>query len=364
MDVRGRHVDRLPGFNALQESLHAQPDHDLDVAQLAPYVENPTHKKYLENDTYHAYLKMHKVAVNASGAQELLKLGETLSNEYMPQLKDAAAWAYSESGLLDTSASTVERIQRVTTAEQLWGEALKTEAHIQSSEYSAVFIEPDAQYRIALALAYTPLVKSIIIGNVTDSVREQVFEDTVQFAQAVSSEITRYSEVNDRSMVNGFVGLAHELNALMALLHLDDPRYIPMPATARADSGYYHRDQTHDIMLVNQHWGTIKKVLPIEIKSRPSQRDRKRYKALLVRGKMHLTADGVDPRLTAQSFYNHQIDEASMQDEVDIEKISTDLREMLRLYQKGVTPQSLAVNSLTRFYDSADLNKKYPEIAT
>lgn len=360
---RENYVDGLPGFNALQSSLHTQPDYSLDVNQLAPYIENSTHKKYLENDAYNSYLKMHKVAVNASGAQELLKLGEALSVEYMPQLKDAAAWAFSESGLHDTSASAVERMRRVTAAEHLWEDALKTEAQIQSSEYSAVFVEPDTQYRIALALAYTPLMKSIIVGNVTDSVREQVFNDTVLFAQAISQEVTRYSEVGDRTMANGYTDLAHELNALMALLYLDDPRYIPMPASARADSGYYHRNQTHDIMLINQHWGTIKKVLPIEIKARPSSRDRKRYKSLLVRGKMHLTADGVDPRLTAQSFSHYLNKEASLQDLVDIEKISTSLREMLRLYQKGVTPDSLAVNSLTRFYDSVDLNKIYPEIA-
>lgn len=363
MHVSGTKNAMYPGFHALQESLHNQPEARLDEARLEPFVQNTSHKKYLENETYHRYLKMHKVAVNSSGARELYMIGEELSGEYMPQYKDAAAWAYAESGLLDTSASTVERIRRVSLAEQQWSEALDTESQLQSTEYSALFTEPDTQYRLAIALAYAPLIKSVIVGNVTPGVRRQVLADTTLFSAEISEQISRYGSVGDREMVNGFIGLAHELNALMALLYLDDPRYVPFPSTARADSGYYHPQQTHDIMVINQHWGTIKKVIPMEIKARPSRRDRMRYKALLVRGKMHLTAEGVDPRMTSQSFHRYQQGEATLQDTIDIEKISTDLREMLRLYQKGVTPESLAVNSITRFYNSKELDQRYPEIA-
>ena len=352
-----------PGFHALQESFQNQPEVLLDSERLAPFVEEPSHKKYLENDVYHRYLKMHKVAVNSSGAKELFEIGAELSGEYMPQYKDAAAWAYAESGLLDRSASTVERVRRVSLAERQWSEALEIEAQLQSTEYSAIFTEPDTQYRLAIALAYTPLMKSVIVGNVTSGVRKQVLEDTTLFGAEIAEQITRYGDAGNREMVNGFIGLSHELNALTALLYMDDPRYVPFPSTARADSGYYHPQQTHDIMVLNQHWGTIKKVIPIEIKARPSRRDRLRYKSLLVRGKMHLTAEGVDPRMTARSFARLQHDEASLQDIVDIEKISTDLREMLRLYQKGVTPESLAVNSMTRFYSSKELDRRYPEIA-
>jgi len=43
--------------------------------------------------------------------------------------------------------------------------------------------------------------------------------------------------------------------------------------------------------------------------------------------------------------------------------MSTDIREMLRLYQQGVIPESLAVHSLTKFQRSRSLEKAHPEIA-
>jgi hypothetical protein len=356
-------VSRTPGFSALQDSFHLPPEQPLDHALLAEYVADPRHTKYLENKDYLQYLKMHKVMVGVSGAQQLESLGDSMAQQYLPRFKDAAAWAYVEAGLMNTDLSTVERVGKVTEAERQWSEALGIEAQIQSSEYSAVFDEPDTQYRLALALAYAPLIKSIIIGNVTDTIRHQAMYDTAQFAELVSNEITRYSEVGDRATTNGFIGLAHELNALLALHYLDDPRYIPLPSTARADTGYFHANQTHDLMIIHQHWGQIRKVVPIEIKSRPSQRDRQRYKALLVRGKMHLTIAGVDPRKTSQSFAHHVAGTATLEDTVAIERISTDLREMLRLYQQGVTPEKLAVNSLTSFMESSLLKQAHPEIA-
>lgn len=138
-----------------------------------------------------------------------------------------------------------------------------------------------------LSLIYSPLVKSMVVGNVTDTVRHQVFSESALLGKIVADELERYSQAGCVDEVRAFVGLAHEVNALNTMLYIDDPRYLPMPSSARADSGYYHPEQTHDMVIINQHWGTIKKVIPAEIKGRTSLRDRQRYKALLIRGKMH-----------------------------------------------------------------------------
>lgn len=382
------HPAKTPGFDALQSSFHDLPQTALNDGKLAPYVENSSHYAYLQNAAFHQYLKIHKVAVNASGAKELVALGEQLETEYMPRFKDAAAWAFTEAGLMDTTLSTLERVNLVSRAEALWEEALMTEGRIQSSEYSAVSPDIEGQYRLALSLAYTPLMKSIIVGSVTTAVRHQALVDTVQFSGAVSNEITRYESVGDMYTARGLIGLQHELNALSALLYIDDPRYIPFPSTARADTGYYHRGQTHDIMVVNQHWGSVKKIIPVEIKAKPSRKDRRRYQSLLVRGKMHLTISGHDPRETsalfqrvilgedepatwvasdgysAESTYtDERVPLPSVRDVMDADRMATDLREMLRLYQMGDRPESIAVNSLTKFHKSKPLDKAHPEIA-
>ena len=355
---------KLPGFDTLHYALNESVAVPIDADSLATFVfEGATHRTYLENEAFHRYLRMHKVMPGISGAKELHELGRALESASLPVHIDAAAWAYAESGLVDTSLASLERIRRVARAEELWQTALHTELTLEASEYRDVFNEPSAAYRYALPLAFTPLMKSVIVGNVTKSIRKQALADTVAFASAASQEVCRYEEAgltHERSMFNG---LLHELNALTTLLYIDDPRYVPMPSTARADTGYYHPAQTHDIMIINHHWGVMKKVIPIEIKAKASARDRRRYQSLLIRGKMHLATDGTDPRETAALFERILGGGATAHDEASAERITTDVRELLRLYQQGITPENLAVRSLTRFQQSASLAKAHPEIA-
>lgn len=202
-------------------------------------------------------------------------------------------------------------------------------------------------------------MKSIAVGNVTEATRRGVMENIISLAELVSDEMSACSAAGDKDTMSGFVGLAHELNALMALLYMDDPRYVPLPSTARADTGYYHREQSHDIVVVNQHWGAIKKIIPIEVKSRPNQKDRQRYNALLVRGKMHLSITGSDPRDTIRAFTQIQKGNAEVGDIASIEKMSTAFREMLHLYNKGEAIDG----EVLRFYESDALYTAYPEIA-
>jgi len=353
----------LPGYDVLQDSFHERLDIPVDVDAVEPFLSSESHRTYLENNAFHRYLKMHKVTTGISGAKELQVLGRELEGSYMPTHTDAAAWAYAEAGLTDTSLSAVDRVDLVTKAEALWERALKTDIHLQSSEYGVFFDEPSAAYRYALPLAFTPLMKSVVIGNVTTPVLQRTLADTVAFSSAVSDEIRRYDEADNVNAKNMFIGLLHEINALSTLLYMEDPRYIPMPSTARADTGYYHPSQTHDIMVLNQHWGTIRKVIPIEIKAKASSRDRRRYRSLIIRGKMHLGTNGADPTETAASFERLLDGAPEPHDAVGIERIATEVRELLRLYQQGVTPEALAMRSLTRFHKSPSLERAHPEIA-
>jgi len=353
----------LSGYATLQELQQYEPDQMLDNEQVMPYVENPSHLKYLENPDYHRYLKIHKVALGISGYRELRSIGAALENEYMPRYLDAAAWAYAEAAIFDSRQPINDRLELLVSAEGLWTTALEREIQLETTEYSAVFDEFDTSYRLATSLAFTPLMESIIRGDVTPEARQEVLFDITAIANDVSVQMGRCIQNGNKTEVNGYSGLLHELNALSALLHNDDPRYVPMPATARADSGYYHREQTHDISIINQHWGKVKKVLPVEIKASPSLRDRRRYRALVIRGKMHLTPDGVDPRKTTDIFYKHARSEANLTEVLTAERLSRDVQDMLRLYQKGGSPDRLALDSLTRFYDSQKVADVYPGLA-
>ena len=336
---------------------------DIDFERVRPYISDPSHLKYLDTPAFHEYISLEKRAILPVDADALLDIGDDLEKEYMPRHLNAAAWAFAEVGLTDDTRSAIERHDLIVRAESLWQTAATRQEALEDSEYGDVFNEPDELYRSVLPLAYTPLMKSIIVGNVTEQVRRRALKDTVALSAVVTEEVTQYREAGDVSSANSLVGLAHELNALSMLLYMDDARYVPFPSTARADTGYYHKDQTHDIMIANQHWGAIRRIIPVEVKARPTQRDRRRYKALLVRGKMHLTASGVEPSETVRLFENIQQGQSTPKETAAIEKIATELRGMIHLYGKGATLGGSAIESTLRFLDASELHRAHPEIA-
>jgi hypothetical protein len=160
-------------------------------------------------------------------------------------------------------------------------------------------------------------------------------------------------------------GFQYECNGLLSLLYLNNPNCIPTPSSARAGSGYDHRDQTHDISVIHQRWGKIHRVTPIEIKSAASLRDRQRYKALIVRGKMHLSVEGrYDPKETLNAFA--EVYEGNPTP--DAQKItlhaSSTMHDLLVLYQKGNEIEDFKkIHSNTTFHNVEHVAKKYRELS-
>jgi len=353
----------LPGSDALKSAEYFGSSDNLGRKIVTPYIGENSHWKYLENATFDEYLQMPKVIVDAEGAQRLIEIGDELAFETMPRFLDAAGWAYAEAGLALSGDTAEHRVQLLIEAERMWSRALVNDLDLGRRYEERWTTNENMSHRLALNLAYAPLMKSIVVGNVADSVREKVMQDTAALATGsvrVMDELYANGHEAASSMHFGFL---FEANALMTLLNINDARYIPIPSTARADSGYYHASQTHDISIINQHWGEIKKIIPAEIKSHSTRKQRERYQALLIRGKMHLSVNDHDPRSTVKVFQSIVDGTASEKDVASIESMSVKLRDMLRLYQKGVTPEGLASKSLTRFHDASKAAEVYPELS-
>jgi len=353
----------LPGDDALKSANYFNSRDNISRKEVQPYMAEAAHWHYLENPTFDAYLQMPKFIVNAEGARELIEMGDELSKETMPRFLDAAGWAYAEAGLALNEDTAEHRIQLVKEAERMWHRALVNDLDLSRHYKEEWTRNEEMSHRLALNLAFAPLVKSIIVGNVTDSVRESVMRDTAAIATDSARAMDELFEQGEERTSSVHLGFLFEANALMTLLYMNNSQYVPLPSTARADSGYYHPSQTHDISIINQHWGEIKKVIPMEIKSRSGRRDRERYKALLIRGKMHLSVHQYDPRSTVRAFQGIVDGTASDKEVASIDNISSRLRNMLKLYQQGVTPEGLAMNSLTRFHDANKAAEVYPELS-
>lgn len=344
----------LPGYDAR----HAAATYDQSDELVIPwdsdrYTQLTQHQAYLDNPVYDKYLRMHKVFVGTSGAHELLAIADELEHEELPRYLDAAGWAYAEAGLALGDESAVSRVRLIKEAELCWQRSLQASQRLLENDAARYLIEDSDQLRTALNIAHAPLMKSIVVGNVTDAVRERSFADTLAIGQASAVQMDLALRQGEMVAAMDHAGFIHEANALLTLHYLNNPRYVPLPSTARADTGYYHQEQTHDIAIINQHWGAVKKVIPLEIKAAASARDRQRYKALLVRGKMHLSIEGrYDPRCTLDAFaatYDHVDD---MNDQRTVEHATSTMRHLLKLYQQGSGSAVPNTTSRTRFHDN------------
>jgi hypothetical protein len=353
----------LPGIDALKSAGHSDSQDMLGEDVIEPYLSKDAHWRYLDNPSFHEYVRMSKVIVDTDGAQKLIEIADDLANETMPRFLDAAGWAYAEAGLALSDDSAGHRVQLITAAERIWHRALTNDLDLGRRYQERWTLNEDMSHRLALNLAFAPLIKSIIVGNVAESVRSSVMQDTVSIAADSIRVLDATHARGDIGASGHHQGFLFEANGLMALLYMNDARYVPLPSTARADTGYYFASQTHDISIINQHWGEIRKVIPVEIKSRSTRKDRQRYKALLIRGKMHLSVNNYDPRTTVRAFQEIANGTASVKEINSIEAISNQLRNMLRLYQQGVTPEGFAIDSLTRFHDTNKVAEVYPELS-
>ncbi len=353
----------LPGSDALKSARVFEPKRPLPYRSMRKYLEEGAHRTYLENDAYDAYLHMQKGIADEEGISSLQAIAAELESQALPQYLDAAGWAYAESGIAKSSLSTVERVGAIQKAERLWAEGLVNSVSIGEKFGAEYQYGENEGHRIALNLAFAPLMKSIIIGNVREEVMRQTLLDVAEIAKDSRHSLDHAFEREDASSIAFHRGFLFEASALMALLYMEDPRYVPLPATARGDTGYYHPRQTHDISIINQHWGDIKKIIPVEIKSSPSRRANRRYEALVVPGRVRLSINDAGSGDTADAFYAVVYGTASTEQSVAIEQLSTQLREMLRLYQRGTTAEGVASGGLTRFHDSKKVAQAYPELS-
>ena len=354
----------LPGSDALKSAPYFNPHRPLPFRSMKRHLQEGAHRTYLDRPAFNEYMQMDKALAGTSDVDQLLRIGGELEKEELPTYLDAAGWAFAESGLVSESLTTVERVDTISRAESMWARGIVNGMAIGEWFGERQQYEENEGHRLALNMAFVPLMKSIAVGNVREEVLAQTLRDVAEIAHDSRQSLARAEEREDEVSARYHKGFLFEASALMALLYIGDPRYVPMPSSARVDSGYYNAKQTHDVTVINQHWGEIRKVVPVEVKSMASRRARKRYRALIVSGRLRLTVgDTTESSETAEAFYEMVHGDASTEQIAAIEQLSTQLREMLRLYQRGVSAEGVAIGGLTRFHDSKEAAQVYPELA-
>ncbi|HET9098412.1 MAG TPA: hypothetical protein VFN51_02230 [Candidatus Saccharimonadales bacterium] len=313
------------------------------------------------NDAYEQYLKMHKVFVGKEGAKQLEDIHFRLQEESMPRYLSVAGWAAAEAALIETDSSTSHRLGLLASSMSCWHRSLQAQAQLNtlSSDYLKDYTLP---YRTALDIAVLPLLEDVVFGDVKSNTCDKVFQDCLNIAQANAVRIRLMDKENDVQGLGEHVGLGYEINALLALNRRRSPTWFAIPSMNRSDSGYYHRQQTHDLLVIHQKRGEILDMAPVEVKSTAGVRERERYRALIVRGKLHLSVNGMHrPGQVLEALTADEEGRASRRELKLVGDISDRFIAMVRDYYRGKKLGHVATDrSLTNFHDASVVAARHP----
>jgi hypothetical protein len=329
-----------------------------------PSASKPKEFVFQPNPAFNDYLKIHKVLVGPRTAHQLIQTAETLDKEELPQYVIAAGSAFCESALALPGEDAEFRMELLDRAEASWRRALDTQ--LTCAETYPALIDPADPFRTALDIARLPLLRGLVAGDVTRHTRDAVRQETLAIAAANNIRSKLAHTEGEHETACSHIGFGHELNFQIAIDSLDTPTYIATTSFARGGSGHFHPHQTHDVMLIQQKWGEILDILPVEIKAKASGRTRQRYNAMLVRGKIHMTYNVPihEPENMRRAFAAYHLGVPARQEIPVIRDIRRTLLEMVHLYKSGQVLGSVATGrSLLRFRDLAALHQAHPEIA-
>ena len=290
-----------------------------------------------QHPAYEEYERIHKRFVGPKTADKLLRIHDELvtappHSDYLA----TAGWAAAEAALVATDRPEEDRLGYLEGAAGSWKAAVE---HQRERNAERGWTE-DHQHanigRLQLPLVFLPLMEGMVRGDVTKQARAQVYDNLLFLAAQNAVGLIEAVRNNRESGLH--IGLGHEINAMLAVNRLQSPTLIAMPALARADSGRYHPQQTHDIDLLHLNWGEVTDVTTIESKARPKEKHYKRYEAAIVGGRIHLfTKNGISPVDTVILFLKEQKGDITDEERMELEDM-TDVIVHLARHQLADTP--------------------------
>lgn len=318
---------------------------------------------FMPNPAYDQYCRMNKVLVGTGGAEQLVDIHDQLSNETLPRYQTAAGWAAAEAGLVDETRSLEERIALLDDAVTCWTSALQMQQKFNASAPECL-IDYDYPYRIALDIALSPLLKGIITGAMDTGLTRSVYEDCLSIAQMNIVQMRLHQMNGNEAGYSDHLGLGYECNALLAFNQSLSKSWFAILSMARCDTGYHYKEQSHDLVVLHHRKGKIESALPAEVKASGKVYDRRRYDALLLRGKLHLSVPGkYTPDHTLRALTAVYDGTATKEELASAREVSERVTGMVRRYYSGQAIGQVANHrTVTRFRDNTLVAAVYPGI--
>ncbi len=238
------------------------------------------------------YYSLEKRLADSEAFDVLWRCGEAFANVPTAYYQHMSGWSFTEAALICTTIPTEDRQALLDLAHERWSMAHHLEQSHDSDNTNHQLKSPGL-LRIETSQATTEVFKAMIAGDVTLHTRQHYYQKQLEIAAHASDGIAQHTRADGSEYDAGsnYLGLAHELNAMLMINRLQSPTLMAFPALPRADSGVNFPRQTHDINLFNMKWGTIQRSLPIEVKTTPQDKHFDRYDAVIIGGTMHLHPD-------------------------------------------------------------------------
>lgn len=293
------------------------------------------------------YMLMHKKPVGPKTAEGLFSLYEQLSHIQTPREMYMAGWAALEASMVGTEFAATDRVWLVDTAEDAWQYALELQQERAANKawYKNTTPDTTSEYRIADALSTVPIFRELPYGKPSKQTMKDVFTRQLEIATLNNQDMLVAKAHQARHRYEGMFdysgreanhrGLAYEQLSRLGVNRLLSTRLFATSSLARADSGMYYPDQTHDNQCFYLDGGEITATVPLEVKSRLRNRYFFRYQnAGLVGGEGlthdgHYTIDGMLRRLKREAEGS-----ADLQDIEILTTLTDDVIHSIRHYRR------------------------------
>ncbi len=143
--------------------------------------------------------------------------------------------------------------------------------HLQLIDYADMLLE---QANLSLGVEQTTIKQRLVVKQLFNNVYKDIIcgEITDQTVTELIDDLTDqlYKTYNNTDAVHSR-GLAGEIHALLDLWHGyqdGSNNFVGIPSTVRGDSGFFRRDETHDIDILEQYNSNWLVRTPWEVKRR------------------------------------------------------------------------------------------------
>lgn len=254
------------------------PQYKAPVGEVERF-KNDSYMAHLQCDPYFEYVNFHDTSKSNADADILRSLADKMVEERLPTRIFAGASAILEAAILDTSTTTEEKYVEIDSAEEAYRRSIEAYDSLLDTQLDQITCNEDLPYRAALMLAYLPIFKELIAGEVSLDVRNRTARNVLTIAELCIIQREMADKEDDAKPRGDLTGLLYECGTHLALLINDKSNQVPVPAFARSDNGLSYIQETRDIDLWNIEAGTSQRV---EVKGTLSKKDKHHYGAPII----------------------------------------------------------------------------------